>query len=152
MTLRSPFADGLRAFERGRFAEAIEKFTEAALDPKIAPAAFSKRGVCRIRLADLDGARADFEAALASDPRYAPALVNLGNVEQEAGRLDAALARYEAAIAADANYAPAHHNLGVLYRRLGRMDESVRELRTAGTLETKPKALLERLRSGFRRS
>ncbi len=152
MTLRSPFADAMRAFERGRFDEAVALFTEAALDPQLAPAALSKRGVCKVRMAHPEAARADFEAALARDSRYAPALVNLGNLEQETGRLDEALARYRAAIAADTNYAPAHHNLGVLYRKLGRVDESVRELRTAGMLEARPKALLDRLRAAFRRS
>lgn len=151
MTLRSPFAEGLRAQERGRLGEAIEFFTEAALDPRNAASALSKRGVCKVRLADLAGARADFEAALVRDPRCAPALANLGNMEQEAGRFDAALERYKAAIAADANYAPAHHNLGVLYRKLGRVEESVRELRTAGVLEYRPRALIERLRAAFRR-
>jgi lipoprotein NlpI len=151
MTLRSPFADGLRAFERGRFDEAMALFTEAALDPQYKASALSKRGVCKVRLTDLVGARADFEAAIACDPRFAPALANLGNMEQELDRFDSALERYKAAIAADANYAPAHHNLGVLYRKLGRVEESVRELRAAGMLESRPRALIERLRSAFRR-
>ncbi|HLJ82701.1 MAG TPA: tetratricopeptide repeat protein [Candidatus Eremiobacteraceae bacterium] len=151
MTLRSPFAEGLRAQERGRFDEAIAFFTEAALDPRHAASALSKRGVCKVRIADLAGARADFEAALVRDPRCAPALTNLGNMAQEEGRFDSALERYQAAIAADANYAPAHHNLGVLYRKLGRVEESVRELRAAGMLEYRPRAIIERLRSAFRR-
>ena len=86
-----------------------------------------------------------------TSPALPPALANLGNLEQEAGRLDSALERYKAAIAADANYAPAHHNLGVLYRAIGRIDDSVRELRKAASLEARPKALIERFKGIFRR-
>jgi Tfp pilus assembly protein PilF len=100
MKVRSPFADGMRAFERGRLDEAKSHFTDAALDPAFAPAALSKRGVCKVIAGDREGARADFLAALARDPRCAAALVNLGNLAQEAGEKDEARTRYEAAIAA----------------------------------------------------
>ena len=151
MKVRSPFADGMRAFEMGRLDEAQAHFTEAALDPAYAPAALSKRGVCKVLTGDRAGARDDFNAALARDPRCAAALVNLGNLAQESGEPEEARVRYEAAIAADADYAPAHHNLGVLFRVLGRIDESVRELRKAAMLEARPKALIERFKGMFRR-
>ena len=152
MTVRSPFAEGMRAFESGRLDVALARFTEAALDPAVAPSALSKRGVCKVLQGDRNGARADFEAALGRNPRCAPALVNLGNLEQEAGDDDEARRRYLSAIAAEPEYAPAHHNLGVLYRKLGRVDESVRELRYAGRLEARPRALIERFKALFRRS
>ena len=151
MKVRSPFADGMRAFELGRLDEAKSYFTEAALDPALAPAALSKRGVCKVLAGDRAGARDDFQAALARDPRCAAALVNLGNLAQEAGETEEALGRYEAAITADADYAPAHHNLGVLYRAIGRIDDSVRELRKAASLEARPKALIARFKGIFRR-
>lgn len=151
MKVRSPFADGMRAFELGKLDEAKTHFTEAALDPAVAPAALSKRGVCKVLAGDRAGARDDFQAALARDPRCAAALVNLGNLAQEAGETEEARGRYEAAIAADADYAPAHHNLGVLYRAIGRIDDSVRELRKAASLEARPKALIERFKGIFRR-
>jgi lipoprotein NlpI len=151
MKVRSPFADGMRAFEQGHLDDAQTHFTEAALDPALAPAALSKRGVCKVLTGDRAGARDDFQAALARDPRCAAALVNLGNLAQESGDADEARTRYKAAIAADANYAPAHHNLGVLYRAIGRIDESVRELRLAAVLESRPRALVERFKGLFRR-
>jgi lipoprotein NlpI len=151
MKVRSPFADGLRAFELGKLDEAKAYFTEAALDPAIAPGALSKRGVCKVLTGDRAGAHDDFQAALARDPRCAAALVNLGNLAQEAGETEEARGRYEAAIAADADYAPAHHNLGVLYRAIGRIDDSVRELRKAASLEARPKALIDRFKGIFRR-
>jgi tetratricopeptide (TPR) repeat protein len=152
MTVRSPYAEGLRAFESGLLDEAQIRFTEAALDPAVAPAALSKRGVCKVLRGDRDGARADFEIALERNPRCAQALVNLGNLAQEAGDDDEARRRYLAAIAAEPEYPPAHHNLGVLYRKMGRMDESVRELRHAGRLEARPRALMERFKAFFRRA
>jgi len=151
MKVRSPFADGMRAFEQGRLDDAQAHFTDAALDPAFAPAALSKRGVCKVLSGDREGARADFQAALARDPRCAAALVNLGNLAQESGDTEDARVRYEAAIAANADYAPAHHNLGVLYRTIGRIDDSVRELRRAAVLDARPTALVERFKSIFRR-
>jgi len=81
-----------------------------------------------------EDARQAFEDVLAARPRYAPALVNLGNLHLEAGETDAAIARYQAAVAADDRYGPAHHNLAVAYKRLGRTADSVRELRRAHKL------------------
>lgn len=80
-------------------------------------------------------ARDAFEAALAIDARYAPALVNVGNLHLEAGETDEAIRYYERAVLSDDDYAPAHHNLGVAYKRLGRTGDAVRELRKATRLE-----------------
>ena len=94
----------------------------------------NKRGVALIGLARRDEARQAFERAIVLQARFAPALVNLGNLLLEDGELDAAVAQYESAIRADERYAPAHHNLAVAYKRLGRTADSVRELRRAHKL------------------
>jgi Flp pilus assembly protein TadD len=131
----TPFEMGLEATASQRYEEAIRRFTEAADAGERTAEALSKRGVCKLRLGDIAGATADFEAALRADPKCAQALTNLGNVALEAGRLDEARARYEAAIAADPEYPFAHHNLAVLLKRTGDIDGSVRELRRAAKLE-----------------
>jgi len=133
-----PYEAALSALAQGRFTDALENF-DALLEDKTLvgekrAAVTNKRGVALVSLHRHEDARQAFEAALEIRPRYAPALVNLGNVHLESGELEAAVAQYEAAIAADDRYAPAHHNLAVAYKRLGRTADSVRELRRAHKL------------------
>jgi tetratricopeptide (TPR) repeat protein len=124
--------------ERGRPDEAL-----AALDALLADGlagerrafALNKRGVALIALCRRAEADAAFADALDVEPRYAPALTNVGNVLLEDGDVEGAIARYSAAIAADEDYAVAYLNLGVALKRVGRANEAVRCLRTAHRLE-----------------
>ncbi len=102
-------------------------------------AAFNTRGVHRVREGHRDEARADFEAALALDATYAPAMMNLGNLAFEAGDGLEAVRWYEAAIAADPEYALVHANLASAYKKLGRYDDAVRAMRRASKLEVRPR-------------
>lgn len=95
----------------------------------------NKRGVAFVRLGRRAEALADFAAAIDCVPRFAPALVNIGNLLLEDGVLDEAIVHYEAAIRADESYAVAHLNLAVAYRKIGRRSDAVRELRLAHRLE-----------------
>ncbi|HET9392092.1 MAG TPA: tetratricopeptide repeat protein [Candidatus Rubrimentiphilum sp.] len=134
----TPYEIALDALARGRFAEALERLDELLSDGSLAreqrAAMTNKRGVALVSLQRPEDARRAFEAALEIKPRFAPALVNIGNLLLESGELEAAVAQYEAAIAADDRYAPAHHNLAVAYKRLGRTADSVRALRRAHKL------------------
>ena len=133
----SRFDDAMRAFERGNFRKAAALFSAAIDQGECVAAAFSKRGVCRLKWGDVVQAEADFRAALAADDRCVSAMVNLGNLMLERGELDEAQVCYERAIRFDESYALAHHNLGVLLRKRGDLSGSIRELRLAGKLETK---------------
>lgn len=132
------FASALEALDRREFTQA-ERALTALLDMTVvAPErAFllNKRGVARIGLERRELAEADFNAALDAQPRYAPALTNLGNLRLEDGDVEGAIARYELAIAGDGSYAIAHLNLGVALKRAGRISEGVRALRQAQRLE-----------------
>ncbi len=134
----TPYELALRALARGEYDEALQRLgallEEGTLRDEERAAISNKQGVALIGLQRRDEARRAFEAALDVRPRYAPALVNIGNLHLEAGETEAAVARYETAIAADDRYGPAHHNLAVAYKRLGRTEDSVRELRRAGRL------------------
>lgn len=134
----TPYELALDALARGRFAEALERLDALLADRSLAgekrAAMTNKRGVALVSLHRPEEARRDFEAALDIKPRFAPALVNIGNLLLESGDVEAAVAQYQAAIAADDRYAPAHHNLAVAYKRLGRTADSVRELRRAHKL------------------
>lgn len=138
---QTPRERALAALRSGRLEDAEAAFTTMLEAPALrgSERAFllNKRGAARARLDRRDTARADFEAALAVTPAYAPALVNLGNLALEAGDEHAAIARYEAAIAADPLYAAAYFNLSVVCKRQGRFEEAVRALRTAQKLERK---------------
>jgi tetratricopeptide (TPR) repeat protein len=136
----NPITLALAALERGELATAETALTAlidapAQREPQELALIFNKRGVARVRLERRDEARADFEAALAVLPRYAPALANIGNLHFEAGDVPTAIAQFEAAIAADPDYAIAYFNLGAAYKRAGRFVESVRALRRGRQLE-----------------
>lgn len=96
---------------------------------------YNKRGVAHVRLGRREPALADFAAALHLDDRFAPAIVNIGNLLFEDGAVDEAIVHYEAAVRADDTYAIAHLNLGVAYRQIGKRSEAVREMRVANRLE-----------------
>ena len=134
----TPYELALRDLARGEYAPALRRLDALLEDETLQPAdraaRLNKRGVALVSLHRGDEALTAFEDALAVMPRFAPALVNIGNLHLESGELEPAVARYEAAIAADDRYGPAHHNLAVAYKRMGRTADSVRELRRAGKL------------------
>jgi tetratricopeptide (TPR) repeat protein len=138
-SLTDDYAAGLAALEAGRYDEACASFAAALLaagpGQRSRLQTLNKRGVAHARAGRRPEACADFQAALELDRRYAPALVNLGNVYLEEGSVEEAIASYEAAIRGDDRYAPAYANLGVAYRRLGEYGKSVRALRMAARLE-----------------
>lgn len=134
----TPYELALRDLACGAYAEALARLDALLEDETLSPAEraarLNKRGVALVSLHRRDEALGAFEAALSADPRFAPAMVNIGNLHLEAGELEPATARYEAAIAADDRYGPAHHNLAIAYKRMGRTADSVRELRRAAKL------------------
>jgi tetratricopeptide (TPR) repeat protein len=137
--LYTPFELALRDLAHHRYEDAIVKLDEILADPQLPAhdraAAANKRGVALVELERREEARTAFELALATVPKFAPALVNIGNLHLEAGETDEAIRYYESAVLSDEDYALAHHNLGVAYKRLGRTGDSVRELRKAHRLE-----------------
>jgi tetratricopeptide (TPR) repeat protein len=134
----TPYELALRDLARGEYSEALRRLDSLLEDETLSSgdraARLNKRGVALVSLHRRDEALRAFEQSLEAVPRYAPALVNVGNLHLESGELEAAVVRYEAAIVADERYAPAHHNLAVAYKRMGRTADSVRELRRAGKL------------------
>jgi len=135
----TPFELAIRDLAQGRDEEALRRLdalnAETARPASERAAIANKRGVALIHLKRSSEARAAFEDALKVLPAYAPALVNLGNLQLESGDLEAAIGTYRAAVASDDEYALAHHNLGVALKRQGHTAEAVRELRRAHRLE-----------------
>ncbi|MGZ3498690.1 MAG: tetratricopeptide repeat protein [Vulcanimicrobiaceae bacterium] len=133
-----PFERAMLALESGRSQEALERFDtllaqNLPLQERVKIT--NKRAVALVQLGRREEALAELTAVLELDPRYAPALVNVGNLCLEEGSLDDAVLHYEAAIRADDQYSVAHLNLGIAYKRMGRLGDSVRELKRATRLE-----------------
>jgi hypothetical protein len=76
-------------------------------------------------------AEAELKAALALNPRYIPALLNLGNLHEDRGRRAAAVAAYEAILALDPHDPDALARLGGLATPSGPDDPLISRLRGA---------------------
>ncbi len=83
-----------------------------------------------------DEAMVSYERAIALDPRHSDALLNLGRLHHEAGRLDRAEDCYRQAIEADVDNARALFNLGVVREDLGAEREAIASYERA--LEVEP--------------
>lgn len=137
--LYTPFELAMRDLAQGRYDEALTRLNDLLENPSLTiderATIENKRGVAFINMQRQSEARAAFEESLTTNPRFAPALVNLGNLHLEANEITEAIQLYERAVLYDEEYALAHHNLGVAYKRLGRTADAVRELRKAHRLE-----------------
>ena len=78
----------------------------------------TSRGVERKRIGDLDGAIADYDAAIKLNPKDFFAYNNRGNTWRDKGDLERAIADYGEAIRLDPDYATPYINRGLLYERL----------------------------------
>jgi len=77
---------------------------------------------------DPTAARADFEAALRADPRFAEAHYELGNMEYDAGLYRGAATRYAQALALHSGDSRYRRNLILAQCRLGNLPEARRQL------------------------
>lgn len=78
-----------------------------------------------------DAAERELNAALARNPNYVPALLNLGNLSEDHGRRDAAQALYQRALALAPDNADALARLGNLARVRGPDDPLIGKLQNA---------------------
>src|SRR5262249_52606383 len=110
------------ALERGR--EAVRRF------PLLPRLWLDLAGVCRAR-GDAAGAREALDKALQINPGWSPALRELAEVHDEAGRLDEARVVLEQAVAREPLDAANHGCLAYTLWRLGRHDEAVEAVQRA---------------------
>ena len=85
----------------------------------------------------LNEARTRIAAALALNPRSAPAHNNLGNVYLRQENLDDALNSFRQAVQLQPGYGEAHLNLGNLLRRRGNPAEAMPHLKRAASLDAR---------------
>jgi len=89
--------------EQGRNEEALTIFEGLAVLAPTTPYFQSALGALKMRMGDIDGALTHLDAALASDPADAAALVNRGEIYARVGKRADALQSLEAAISLSAS-------------------------------------------------
>lgn len=99
--------------------------------------AYNALGVLHALREEPEAARSAFEDARRTDPGHYRALMNLGNLDLEAGRPAEAEVCYREVLKLAPDYEGAHHNLGVALRRQGKVYESVGSIRRAQRLSVR---------------
>ena len=84
-------------------------------------------GASLLQQGKVDEAVAEFQKALALDPKYTAAHLNLGYAYDRKGQIDEAMAQYQKVIALEPGNVFAHNNLGVLYDKKGLYAEAIKE-------------------------
>jgi tetratricopeptide (TPR) repeat protein len=103
------------------------------------------RGTQRQEAGDLEGAIADFTAAIELAPGELAPRYNRGNAHALSGDLDGAFSDYTEALRISPEFAPAHHRRGLARQRMGDLEGAMRDLDTALLLDaTDPLAHGER--------
>jgi tetratricopeptide (TPR) repeat protein len=82
-------------------------------------------GVELFKQGKLDEAVGEFRQAVAADPGYGAAQLNLAYAYDQLGRVDEAIAAYQRAIELEPGNVTAFNNLGVLYMKKGLDDEAI---------------------------
>ncbi len=114
------FAEAVRAEGTGRLQAALEGYEAVlALAPRH-PAAAINLGTLHYGRRDYARAEQFYRMATESDPGYALAFFDLGNVLDELKRIGEAIAAYRRAVELEPGYADAHYNLALALERHGR--------------------------------
>ncbi len=119
-----PYREGLAYLKASRFQEARPLLEQAVKDDRDGPDAWSALGECRLAMGEPDGARKAANAALALDPKHAPAYLLLGEIATRSGDRDAALKALKKAVALAPDHPMAHFRLSEALDADGRPDEA----------------------------
>ncbi len=114
----------------GRLADALAEYEEAIrLDQS--PKAYYNRGITLEQLGRVDEAIASYSGALADDPTYALAHVNLGRLLYERQEKETALRHFEQAVEIAPHLALAHFNIGYIHAERGNFTAAIESYRKA---------------------
>jgi tetratricopeptide (TPR) repeat protein len=123
-----------RSADRSRLAEVLVEYRATLeLDADL-PQAQVTLGALQLAQGDPEGARRAYQTALALTPWFAPAYVNLADLERIQGREEAGETWLRRGIENAPEVAETHHALGLLLIRTGRRDEALPELARAARL------------------
>ena len=114
-----------------RLGAALEEYRASLLRDADRPEAQTNLGLLLTQLGDLAGAQRAYERALAIEPAFAPAMVNLADLLRASGRDGAAGERLDTFLTRHPEAASVHHVKGLWLVRRKQMNEAIRELRRA---------------------
>ena len=118
--------EGDELFEEGRYAEAVERYTETiAIDPA-AELAHNNMGVALETMGKYEEAVREYEKAIKINPRYEIAWFNMGNSLFSVGRRKEAMEAYEKAVEINPDYLDAHVAKCNVLMSLGRKRAAIR--------------------------
>jgi tetratricopeptide (TPR) repeat protein len=148
-----PLERGLQFYQEGRYREAVAAFDEAVQESPGSAAAYTNRGVARIRLGDAGAAIEDFTRALALTPDDPEVLFNRGNAHIITGAFAAAVADLTRAVELRPDFPRALFNRGIARERAGDLAGARRDWARAIELERDPRvrAAMERRAGGLAR-
>lgn len=118
----------LRAAERGRFERVLGEYVAFLKANADLPDAHAELASIERQLGDLEGAEASLERALAIEPHWIPALINLADLQRATGRDTLAGQVLRDAVRAAPESAEAHFALGLWYVRADRDPEALEHL------------------------
>lgn len=122
---RHHWVRGMRAFGKGRFAEAVKEYrTSVALDPKN-PVPLTDLGSALARMGDLQGAAREYAQALRASPGNPMLHYYLGTTLMGLQSEEEAAGHYQRAIEANPGFMEAHFQLANLLMRLRRYDRAI---------------------------
>jgi len=122
------------AAERAALATATAEYLAAQQFNADRPEAHSNLGLYYARIGQLQRAQAEFERALAIDPGFVPAAVNLADLYRARGEEAQAESVLRAALPASHDDASLHYALGLSLARQQRMPEALAQLQQAAKL------------------
>ncbi|HXE90165.1 MAG TPA: tetratricopeptide repeat protein [Terriglobales bacterium] len=133
--VRKEYERGLRAEQRGKTDEAMERYEKVV---RMAPDFYFARnnlGSLLTGKGEFAGAQEQFEEVIRLNQTDAAGYLNLGNVFLLTGRLTEALPMVEEGLKKQPNHPFGHFLLGSVYSRMGRMMDAERELRESLRLD-----------------
>lgn len=125
--------------QMGRYEESLEHCEALSEDPTFSSPwrSLTNCGWALLQLGRTEEARLHFEEALDFFPRFGPALLNLGILQEKQGHTLAAIKTFERALGSGrmsaSGLSEAHYRLGEIYVGLQRRDKAVEHFREATT-------------------
>jgi tetratricopeptide (TPR) repeat protein len=136
-----PLTGGLRAAQWGEAEIAEPRLVEAlARDSKL-KRAWHALGVVRLKLGDLQGAKAAYSSGLSADPTALENRIGLATVALAEDDPKEALKQYDAILAARPKFGDAELGRAWALMRLGRLDDAEKALEAGYRLGANPAAL-----------
>lgn len=123
------FLEACDLLDQNKLEEAQRLFEDILQQDEKSYFALNKIGVIHARQNSPDKAHQAFEAALAINPDFAPAIVNKGNLLLERGEYQASIDCYKDAITKDPEYYLAYYNIAIAYKKQNNLNEYLKNIK-----------------------